>query len=158
MIIGVNNSGKSSIVRCLTGSGSGKVRTRPIAKMSATVIDVYVHISSLQENYKKVKDAADFARQVRREKCDAVIFTLWPHSRRGANKRPDADTYLRHFINQEHWNIVKVACLGNAATLITTTLPKGVIQTFPEVSPPKTTLRKPANTVAAQVREHFDWE
>ncbi len=158
VIIGSNDSGKSSLTRCLTGSGSGKIRTRPIAILSGVTIDVYVHISSLQENYKRVRDASDFARQVRREKCDAVLFTLWPHGRGGRNKRPDADTYLRHFISQEHWNVVKVACLGNAATSITTALPKGVIKSFSEVTAPGAKTPMPANTVAELVREHFGWK
>jgi hypothetical protein len=145
------------VTRCLTGSGSGKIRTRPIATRSGTTINVYVHLSSLQEDYKRIKTPADFVRQVSRENCDAVLFSLWPRGRRGHNKRPDADVYLRHFVDEAGWNIVKVACLGNSATKITTSFPEGVIKPFSEVTPPKTKPPMTSNTVAAKVREHFDW-
>lgn len=124
VIIGENDSGKSSVTRCLTGSGSGKIRNRPIAKRCHTIINVYVHLSSLQEDYKRIKNPADFVRQVNRENCDAVLFSLWPHGRGGGNKRPDADTYLRHFVDVAGWKIVKVACLGSSID-ITATLSNG---------------------------------
>jgi energy-coupling factor transporter ATP-binding protein EcfA2 len=156
VIIGENDSGKSSVTRCLTGSGSGKIRTRPIAKGSDTTIDVYVHLSSLQEDYKRIKDPADFVRQVNQEECDAVLFSLWPHCRGGGNKRPDADAYLRHFVDVAGWKIVKVACLGDSASSINV-VPKSVIDSFPKVTPPQAKPPMPANKVAARVREHFGW-
>lgn len=62
VIIGEPGSGKSSVTRCLTGSGSGKTRTRMIARMSDPPINLYVHLPSLQEDYKRIKNAADFVR------------------------------------------------------------------------------------------------
>jgi hypothetical protein len=85
------------------------------------------------------------------EKCDAVLFSLWPHRRGGRNERPDADTYLRHFIDEAGWNIVKVACLGDSAKGITTQFPEGVSKSVPSVDPTQ------VNDVAGQVREHFGW-
>ena len=151
VIVGENDSGKSSVTRCLTGSGSGKIRTRPIAKCGDTIINVYVHLSSLQEDYKRIKNPADFVSQVSRENCDAVLFSLWPHGRGGGNRRPDADTYLRHFVDVAGWNIVRVACLGIPVDRITTLLANGTIRTFPTVEP------TPVNDVAAQVRCYFNW-
>ena len=157
VIIGENNSGKSSITRCLTGSGSGKTRTRAIATVSDTIINVYVHLSSLQEDYKRIKNPADFVSQVGQEKCDAVLFSLWPHDRGGDNKRPDADAYLRHFEDVADWNIVKVACLGDSASRIATSFREGVSDTFPIVTPPETNPAMPANKVSALVSRHFGW-
>lgn len=142
VIVGEENSGKSSVTRCLTGSG--RSRTRLIATVSVN-IKVYVHLMSLHEDPKHRKTPADFEQRVEEEDCDAVLFSLWPHSGNGC---PDADTYLRYFVGRG-WNIVRVACLGIPVSRITTPLPSGSIRTFPTVEP------TPVNIVAAKVRRHF---
>jgi energy-coupling factor transporter ATP-binding protein EcfA2 len=148
VIIGENDSGKSSVTRCLTGSGSSRIR--PIATLSSN-IRVYVHLSSLQEE----KTApAELEGKVKPEDCEAVIFSLRPGKARGY---PDADTYLQYFI-KKGWHIIRVACLGDSASRITTSLPEGVIDTFPEVTASETEPAMPANTVAAKVRAHFGWK
>lgn len=144
VIVGEENSGKSSVTRCLTGSGQS--RTRLIATVSVN-IKVYVHLMSLHEDKKHKKTPSDFELRVGQEDCDAVLFSLWPHS---GNRCPDADTYLRYFVDAG-WNIVRVACLGIPVSRIATLLPSGSILSFPTVKP------TPVNEVAAQVRRHFDW-
>lgn len=144
VIIGEENSGKSSVTRCLTGSR--RSRTRLVATLSI-IIKVYIHLVSLHEDKKHKKTPADFEQKVQEEDCDAVLFSLWPHSGNGC---PDADTYLQYFVGRG-WNIGRVACLGIPVSRITTSLPSGTILSFPTVEP------TPANDVAAQVRNHFGW-
>jgi hypothetical protein len=144
ILIGEENSGKSSMTRCLTGSG--RSRTRLIATVSVN-INVYVHLMSLHEDKKHKKTPADFEQRVEQEDCDAVLFSLWPHSGNGC---PDADTYLQYFVGRG-WNIVRVACLGLPVATITTPLAAGTVLSFPSVNP------TPVNEVAAQVRAHFGW-
>jgi len=128
VIIGEENSGKSSMTRCLTGSyRSG---TRIIATLSAH-IKLYVHIMSLHEDKKHKRTPADFKQRVEQEDCDAVLFSLWPHTGNGC---PDADTYLQYLAGHG-WNIIRVACLGIPVSRITTSLPSGSILSFPTVEP-----------------------
>jgi hypothetical protein len=102
---------------------------------------------SLHEDKKHKKTPADFEQRVEQEDCDAVLFSLWPHSGNGC---PDADTYLQYFVGRG-WNIVRVACLGLPVATITTPLAAGTVLSFPSVNP------TPVNEVAAQVRAHFGW-
>ena len=145
IIIGEESSGKSSVTRCLTGSG--RSRTRLIATLSVN-IRVYVHLMSLHEDDKHQKTPTDFENKIKQTQCDAVLFSLWPHSGNGC---PDADTYLRYFIGCG-WNIARVACLGIPVSRITTSLQTSTIKAFPRID--NTT---PVNVVAAQVRRHFGW-
>jgi hypothetical protein len=148
VLIGEDETGKSSITRSLTGVARGSAANK-MSRVIATLtvkIRVYVHLTSLQED--KINPER-FAEMVSKQKdCQAVLFSLRLSGARGC---PDADTYLQHFIG-EGWNIVRVACLDVPVSRITTSLPSGTIRAFPAITDTTT-----VNEVAAQVRSHFEW-
>ncbi len=79
-----------------------------IARMSDPPINLYVHLPSLQEDYKRIANGGVFA-SGGEEKSDAALFSLWPHRRGGRNERPDADAYLRISLMMCEWKIVSAS-------------------------------------------------
>jgi uncharacterized protein YceK len=140
VIIGENESGKSSVTRSLTGCWkNGK---REIATTSGNV-EVYVQLSSLQESG---ITAADFVNTINSQGCAAVLLSLWP---RGGYVYPSADSYLQYFANNG-WHIERVACLDVPSSAVTG-LPSGTVPTGPRIP------TGAVNEVANHVRRHFRW-
>ncbi|HHG85015.1 MAG TPA: hypothetical protein ENJ82_09755 [Bacteroidetes bacterium] len=146
VLIGAQNSRKSSVCRSLTGCAQRSVREIKPAKGST--IRAYIRPTSLQETNTKPEE---FIIEVMNRGVHTVVFCLWPHARlRNPHDFPHAQSYLDNFI-AHGWNIDHVAILGQAKLPLGSAIPAGRISTFPE------TFLHPTNVSAAGIRAAFGW-
>lgn len=145
VLIGGQHSYKSSVIRSLSGSRVSGVRQYVL--LSNKLINVYVHLLSLQEGVGITP--VEFVKRVQSENAAAVLFALRPAKRATF---PDADSYLQFFISSG-WIIRKVAVLNATANpLHITKLHNNYLKLFP-FGPQAITV----NSLAADVRSHFGW-
>jgi len=147
--VGDSNTRKSSLVRCLTGVGSGRAsRYLEVAERSGAVITVYCMVSALQEqsNPRTPAEFISFIRGLKPQVTD-VLFTL----RVSAVKHyPAVASYVSAF-GRVGWPIVNVALLGGSASSLGTVFPASRVCAVP-VSP-----SQPTNQTASQVRKVWGW-
>jgi GTPase SAR1 family protein len=160
VIVGDSNSGKSSIIRSLTGcSHSGSRHFQLNNDAHRGVNDVYVMLSALQESGKKhnaPRKPDEFVDYINalgaKENFDKIIFPL--RLRKTRIKKvdyPDADVYFRHFMDQAGWRIIAVATLSHDAPNYS--FNSTTISVFHEPLSPTI----PVNTAAAHIRSGFGW-
>lgn len=150
IVIGDANARKSSLVRCLSGVGSGRAtRYMDIADASGAVTTVYCMLSALQENYRPQTPAEfiAFVKALRPHPTD-VLLTLRASSR---GRYPGALTYISAF-RAARWPIVNVALLGSAAAAHASAFSVSKVCSVP-ASP-----GRPTNESAAQVRRAWGWK
>ena len=110
LIIGEANTGKSSLMRCLTGASMGTRADRGecvrLKLLDGRVINVYIDITAAQEIHftpemviEKVKERAPDA--------DAVMITLRENA---SNNCPNAVEYIKAF-KKANWIIKKTVLL-----------------------------------------------
>jgi hypothetical protein len=141
VLIGKENSGKSSVTRCLTGCRRNGPR---VIATSAGSLKVHVELSSLQE---KRKTAAALISSVD-PTCDAVLLSLRPT---GGPVYGGANTYLQQLQRRRGWRIYRVVLLDLPVASITTPLAGNMIALvhgMPHVLP---------NVIARQIRTRFGW-
>ena len=139
LIIGDANTGKSSLIRCLTGCA--QYNARKIALTNGGTLTVQVSISSLQES--SISPSAFIQQITSLADCNAVLVPLWEHS---GNGYPAASQYITAF-QQAGWPIVKTALL-NSQTPPTN---------YPQCKAFTGVTSKPINITSAAVRQHFEW-
>ena len=149
IIIGDSNTRKSSLLRCLTGVGSGNAtRYIDVAMASGNVVQVYCMLSALQENYKPLspREFVALVKSIRPRPTD-LAFTLRVSAR---GKYPDFAAYLTAF-SVARWPIVNVALLGNSACSQGTNISARNISAVP------TSSQQPTNLTANHVRRAWQW-
>ena len=114
LVIGEQNSGKSSTISALTGVRKLEPKWRMLYVAGASNEHTFVHPRSLQEY---PKTPSDFVKEVRAAKVKKVIVALREH-RRGV-KYPDAQGYADHFEKKAKWIIVAQASLNGASPVTT---------------------------------------
>jgi len=147
IIMGENNTKKSSTVRALTGA-----RVRAVYDVSTRnngQIKIFVQISALQE--------ADippnkFIEIINAEKCDYILTSLRINETGG---HPKGYEYIKQFLN-EGWNIVSVVILNKKQ------VPKG----YPRGAPRPILIKNtgielansiPANKIGSILRKRWKW-
>lgn len=149
IIIGDSNTRKSSLLRCLTGIGSGNsTRYLDITEASGKTIQAYCILSALQENYKPLHPA-EFILYVKGlvPQPTDVAFTLRV-SPRGAY--PGFAAYLQAFA-ATGWPVLNVALLGASACQQVQPVSVSSI-TSVSASP-----QQPTNLTASKVRVAWGW-
>jgi hypothetical protein len=149
VIIGDSNTRKSSLLRCLTGVGSGNAtRYMSVAEASGKVIQVYCMLSALQENYKPLMPA-EFIAMVKglHPNPTDIAFTLRVSAR---GSYPDFAAYLRAF-SVARWPVVNVALLGSSACT------RGAGISARSVASVPTSPLQPTNLTASHVRTVWSW-
>lgn len=151
LIIGDAKTGKSSLIRCLTGYDQPGIGN--FALTNGIIISTQVVISALQKysthswripsNY-----IQDVQNDLKKGLFDstlkpAILVPLWEHSNNGY---PAASQYITAF-QQAGWLIVKTALL-NSQTPPTN---------YPQCKAFTGVTSKPINVTAADVRQHFGW-
>lgn len=148
IVIGQASAGKSSLVRALTGIRNADRRL--MARQFGSPFSLWAKDSSLQE---ASIDPAEFIADVTGRNVDAVLFTLWPRSRRSQNVvYPDAAGYIQDFQNAG-WQIQPIAILDRGQPPAPAVkLPNGIASTnfsnLPAI---------PFNSFVAMVRTHWNW-
>jgi energy-coupling factor transporter ATP-binding protein EcfA2 len=140
LIIGNQNSGKSSATRALTGVRQIERQWQMLYAPGAAHIKTFVHPRSLQEAPKKTPSA--FVAEVRKANVKKVIVALREAST-GANF-PNAQGYADHFERQPGWIIVAQAALNGATPV--TTLSRSAVANI--MGRPRAT-----NAIAADIRK-----
>lgn len=149
IIIGDADTRKSSLLRCLTGVGSGNAtRYIDVAEASGRTIQVYCILSALQENYKPLLPA-EFIKHIKslHPKPTDIAFTLRVSSR---GSYPDCNAYLQAF-TAAGWPVVNVALLGSSACKQGSQISAQAVISVPS-SP-----QQPTNLTASQVRAVWKW-
>jgi hypothetical protein len=150
IIIGDSNTRKSSLLRCLTGIGSGNAtRYIDVTEASGNTIQVYCILSALQENYKPLhpNEFIKFVQDLKPVPTD-VAFTLRVSSR-GAY--PDFTAYLQEF-SGVGWPVLNVALLGPSACAKVKSISAPVNVISVPMSP-----QQPTNLTASRVRAAWRW-
>jgi hypothetical protein len=138
LIIGNPNTRKASLVRSLTGCFNRSVRDILI-QGSKTPLRFYARVGALQDTRTTVED---FAAEVGRARCQAVLFCLSPSS----TDRPDAQAYVAD-LKAAGWRIKAVAVLGqNGGGVRASNL-----RQYPQAP------TAPINVTAREVRAQFGW-
>ena len=138
LIIGEYATGRSSLMRCLTGSKQMEVKELKMLKQN--VINAYVFVRSAQEKGMQPQDVINEVIQ-NPQKPNAVVATL---RRKAVNKCPDAISYITAFQNAG-WNVQKTVLLdfqANSPAYINPYMLSNVNQ-------------QPINVPAQQIRTHF---
>jgi hypothetical protein len=149
IIIGDANTRKSSLLRCLTGVGSGNSnRYIEVSEASGKVITVYCMLSALQENYKPQCPAEfiDYVKALNPRPSD-IAFTLHVSSR---GVYPAFSAYFQAF-TQAGWSIASIALLGSSACA-----QQGNISAT-RVCAVANSTQQPTNQTATQVRKVWQW-
>ncbi len=149
IIIGDSNTRKSSLLRCLTGVGSGNAnRYIDVAEASGSKIQVYCILSALQENYKP-RFPTEFINLIKslRPKPTDIAFTLRVNPR---GSYPDFNAYLQAF-TATGWPVLNVALLGSSACAQRSRISAQAVSSVP-LSP-----QQPTNLTASQVRVAWQW-
>lgn len=142
IIIGHPSSGKSSLVRALTGlRNDGK---QLMARKTEAPFNLWAKNSSLQEARVSPQEFID---DIARQKVDAALCTLWPRSCRSHGiTYPDAFGYVQAF-QAAGWDIQPIVILAINDLQISVSLPDGVrTEVFRNYK------TKPFNPLAASVR------
>jgi hypothetical protein len=104
LIIGEYATGKSSLMRCLTGSKQMEVKK--LMMLTQNIINAYVFVRSAQEKGMQPQAVINEVMQ-HPQKPNAVVATL---RKNAVNKCPDAISYITAFQNAG-WNIQKTVLL-----------------------------------------------
>ena len=104
LIIGAYATGKSSLMRCLTGSKQMEVKK--LMMLTQNIINAYVFVRSAQEKGMQPQAVINEVMQ-HPQKPNAVVATL---RKNAVNKCPDAISYITAFQNAG-WNIQKTVLL-----------------------------------------------
>jgi Fe2+ transport system protein B len=106
-VIGNANSGKSSIIRALTGLGShNRSKKVTITFLNNTLHEFFVQTSAAQE---KNLDVSRLIREINRGNCEYNLIALRFDR---PSSFPNYLSYLSRF-ETEGWNIKKIVLLGN---------------------------------------------
>ena len=149
IIIGDSNTRKSSLLRCLTGVGSGNAtRHLHLAEASGNTIQLYCILSALQENYKPLlpSEFIKFVKNLRPQPTD-VALTLRVNQR---GPYPGFQAYLQAF-SVAGWPVVNVALLGSSACTQRQQISALNVSAVP------TSPHQPTNLTASQVRAAWRW-
>ncbi len=149
IVVGDANTRKSSLLRCLTGVGSGNAtRYIQVAEASGNVLTVFCMLSALQESYKPMTPAAfvRFVRQLSPQATDVAV-TLRANAR---GTYPGLAAYLQAF-SQAGWPVRNAAFLGPGAYALRTSV-AGANSVAVTRSP-----NQPTNQTAQQVRKAWGW-
>ena len=142
VIMGRVGIGKSSTIRALTGlfhGGKTDVQT-----VQGTLKNIYVEIRSLQEKgILPSKFISDHNNDT------YILLSLRIDSFKGY---PNGLTYLQAFINN-NWQVKEITILGNSP--LPYSLPPGI--PTPLHIPTSTQARIPANQIAHQIRNVWNW-
>ncbi|MFA5032894.1 MAG: hypothetical protein WC614_07735 [bacterium] len=138
IIMGTNNTRKSSVVRALTG-----VCQRGIYQISTRSgdIDVFVQISALQEAGILPNQ---FTNEIKGIVCGAVLVPLHVGGKNNGLQ------YINAFVTAG-WNIKHISLFG--ITALPYPLPSGICSPFPI----STTRTDPANKTASVLRNNWMW-
>ena len=149
IIIGDSNTRKSSLLRCLTGIGSGNAtRFMDVTETTGNVITVYCMLSALQENYKPLLPA-EFVKYIKalRPVPTDIAITLRVSPTRSY---PAFSAYLQTF-SQAGWGVVNVALLGPSACAQQAAI------ACPNICAVTNSPLQPSNQTANQVRNAWGW-
>lgn len=149
IIIGDANTRKSSLLRCLTGVGSGNAsRYMDVAQTSGKVMQVYCILSALQENYKPLLpiEFIEHVNALPHQPTD-VAFTLRVNARGGY---PHCLVYMNAFA-AAGWPIVSVALLGSSACALGGQVSAANVYAAPGSA------QQPTNLTASVVRSAWTW-
>jgi len=141
IIMGDRNTRKSATIRALTGAFQRKVYQ--VATQMGN-IDIFVQISSLQESRISPQK---FIKEIEEYNCPNVLVSLWISQ---GNGQPDGLTYIREFLNRG-WNIQQIVVLG------VNNLPYNLPQNTPSPNYIPNSRDLPANQIASQIREWWQW-
>ncbi len=143
IVIGNPNTRKASLLRALTGCFNRSLRDIELAS-GKTVLRLYARVGALQDTR---TTAADFAQEVARQRCDAVLCCLAPGaSLSDPQQHPGAAAYLDQFLALG-WRVQAIAVLGQNA---------GGVRS-PRLAPFPQAGTAPINVTAQAVRRHFGW-
>jgi len=147
IIIGEGQTGKSRIIRALTGASIGRKKIYLIGTENRGIIKAYVQVRSLQEAGIKPEK---FVNDVGRETCDDVLVALriFPKITNGKTY-PDGAAYMNYFLNNARWKIKHIVLLE-----------ADTIPNRPEDTPRPMLLQTsgvPSNTLASQIRQIWRW-
>jgi len=143
IVIGEAETRKSSCIRALSGVFRRKRYT--IRTVNDGDIDVYIPgTSSLQE---RGISPDDFMDEVKRDGSQNVLMSLWISA---TGTQPAGHTYIQRFI-QAGWNIERVVVLDEKDPI---DLPQGCPNQ--QLIPGSRNL--PANEIASQIRQSWQWQ
>jgi hypothetical protein len=108
IIIGNSNTRKASLARSLTGCFNRSVRDIQL-QSARKPVRFYARVGTLQDTRTTPEQ---FAAEVQRARCEAVLFCLSPTANRNESvDLPDAQAYVAAF-RKLGWRIKGVAVLG----------------------------------------------
>jgi len=142
VIMGDRNARKSATIRALTGAFQKDVYQ--VAIQDTRIINVFVHISSLQESQISPQQ---FIHQIGQNDYQYVLVSLWISQ---GNRQPNGSVYIQNFLNAR-WNILQIVVLG------TNHLPYGLSPNIPHPKHIPNSQGLPANQIASQIREWWQW-
>ena len=146
IIIGDQNTRKSSTIRALTGVG----REREIAVATLTqTISVFAKVSSLQEADILPQD---FITSVQGHNYDNILVSLRIAEIVGRNgtRYPIGQTYIQEFVNVG-WNIAEVVVLGNNI------LPYPLPAVAPALNSIANSTNIPVNQISTTIKNWWNW-
>ncbi len=142
IIVGGSQTGKSRIVRALTGVSMARPYSSLVGTTNQGDINVYIQVRSLQEKHITPQD---FINTIQDRNYENVLVAL---RLRAINIYPEASRYIEAFLNAG-WTIRHIVLL-NANT----------IHNQPANTPPPMILQTggiPSNTLASQIRPVWQW-
>ncbi len=108
LLIGNANTRKTAIVRSLSGCFNRSVREIQL-QGDKRPVRFYARVGALQHTRTTFDE---FAEEVARSRCEAVLFCLSPHAHKtDLLEYPDAQTYVAA-LRERGWRIKAVAVLG----------------------------------------------
>lgn len=143
IIIGEHGTGKSSLIRCLTGVGQRSLI--PQLQIGHVSRNLYVQIRSLQEAR---IDSATFIAEMGQLSPYDILLSLRVNS---LGAYPDGVRYIEDFIQTPGWSVSRIVRLGQ--TPLNRPLPAGV----PAPMAMNPAGHTPKNKVAADVRNAWNW-
>jgi hypothetical protein len=149
IVIGDSNTRKSSLLRCLTGVGSGNsLKHIDVALTDGRIIKILCLLSALQESYKP-RTPAEFVAYVKKLRpipTDIAIALRVEEQ----GRFPEFSSYLRAFTTAG-WNIENVALLGTNACSRRLDIASNKLATAPSST------IQPTNKTARAVRRVWQW-
>jgi hypothetical protein len=141
IIIGEDNTRKSSTIRALTGASKRNVYQ--VATINQH-IQIFVQISALQE---QGKSPQQFMNEITQMSCPNVLLSLRINA---VGRQPNSLTYIQNFLGA-NWCIREIVVLG------TNQLPYNLPNNLPTINYIPNARNMTNNEIASKIRQWWQW-
>lgn len=139
VVMGNSNVGKSRTIRALTGVYRSSIC--PVALHQGDTVEIFVQVPALQESRISPRQfTAGYSNY------ENILLALWIRTGQGCL---DGQTYLREF-QRAGWNVTDIIVLSTNAF-------RHTVPGLPEPYPIPNSRRMPANQIAHEIRDRWQW-